>query len=110
MATRRTADDFERSAGGLDFDSPIHEHAASLGNTLAEGGPEALFDEIENLLPESWREQIANFPLASLIVGLGVGIFLGLKKGDELIAAGSSMIGAAAMSNITGVINRFTGD
>jgi hypothetical protein len=98
-------DNHERSAAGMDFDSPIREKASQLGSKLAEGGPDALFEELENLLPESWREQIATFPLAAIVLGVGVGVWLGMKKGDEVIAAGTSMITAAAMSNISSVMD-----
>ena len=108
MATRN-ADDHERSAAGLDFDFPIREKAASLGQALAENGPEALFEEIENLLPESWREHIGTFPITAMLLGFGVGIFLGMKKGDEVIAAGTTLVTAAAMSNIGQVMDRASG-
>src|SRR5437762_160253 len=108
MATNNQ-DDHERAAAGLDFDFPMREKAASLGQSVAENGPEALFEEIENLLPQTWREQIANFPLAAIIVGVGVGVFLGMKKGDEIIAAGTSMLSAAAISNVTQAMERATG-
>src|SRR5215510_1773625 len=94
----------ERSAAGMDYDFPIREKASKLGSAMAENGPEALFEEIENLLPESWRDQIVQFPIAAVLLGLGVGIFLGMRKGDEIIAAGASMITAAAMSNVTQVM------
>jgi len=105
MATNNQ-DDHERAAAGLDFDNPIREKAASLGQTVAENGPEALFQEIENLLPEAWREHITSFPLAAMILGVGVGVFLGMKKGDEIIAAGSSMLSAAAIANVTSAMER----
>jgi hypothetical protein len=108
MATNNQ-DDHERAAAGLDFDNPIREKAASLGQTVAENGPEALFEEIENLLPESWREQITTFPIAAVILGVGVGVFLGMKKGDEIIAAGSSMISAAAIANVTSAMEKMGG-
>jgi hypothetical protein len=108
MATRN-ADDHERAAAGLDFDFPFREKAASLGQAMAENGPEAFFEEVENLLPESWREQISKFPLAAMLVGLGVGVFLGMKKGDEVIAAGTSLVTAAALSNIGQVMDRAAG-
>ena len=47
----------ERAAAGMDYDFPLREKASKLGSTLAESGPDALFQEIENLLPESWRER-----------------------------------------------------
>jgi hypothetical protein len=100
-------DQHERSAAGLDFDeSTIRDSAANLGQKVVEQGPEALFDELENLLPESWRDQIRTFPLAAVLAGLGVGIWLGMKKSDEVMAAGSSMISAAAMANASQVMDK----
>ena len=109
MATTTDSEDHERAAAGMDYDFPIRERASKLGSTLAEGGPEAFLDELENLLPESWREHIQTFPLAAVALGVGVGIWLGMRKGDEILAAGSSMITAAAVSNITGVLDRARG-
>lgn len=100
MVTTRNRNDHERSAAGLDFDSPIRERAASLGAAMAEGGPQALFDELENILPEEWREQIRTFPIIAITLGVGIGVYLGMKKSDELIAAGSSLISAAAVANV----------
>ena len=105
MATRNR-NDHERSAAGLDFDSPFKERAASLGAAMAEGGPQALFDELENLLPEEWREHIRTFPIVAIAVGVGVGVYLGMKKSEELIAAGTSLISAAAMANVGKMMDR----
>jgi hypothetical protein len=107
MATE--GDNHERSAAGMDYDFPLKEKASKLGSKLAENGPEALFQEIENLLPESWREHIAQFPIAAVLLGFGVGVWLGMKKGDEVIAAGTSMVTAAAMSNVSQAMERFGG-
>lgn len=87
----------------MDFDDDIRERATQFGSRLAEG-PEALLQQVEEMLPESWREQIRTYPLAAVAIGVGVGIFLGLKKGDEIIAAGSSLIAAAATANLTSVL------
>ncbi|HEY2091489.1 MAG TPA: hypothetical protein VGJ81_06350 [Thermoanaerobaculia bacterium] len=106
MATRNKDDDFERSAAGMDYEDPIRERAASIGASIAENGPEVIFEEIENLLPEEWREQIKTFPLAAMLLGLGVGIFLGMKKGDDIIAAGSALVTSAAMSNVNEVLGK----
>ena len=108
MATQHENDP-ERSAAGMDYDNPIREQAHQLGSAIAENGPEALFEEIENLLPDSWREQIQTFPIGALLIGFGIGVFLGMRKGDEVIAAGTSMITAAAMSNVTNVMERAGG-
>lgn len=109
MATRGERDDHERAAAGMDFDFPVKEKASELGAKLAEDGPEALFEEIENLMPESWREQIKAFPIAAVLLGFGVGVWLGMKKGDEVIAAGTSMASAAAMANVGKVMDHFGG-
>ncbi len=108
MATRNR-DDHERSAAGMDFEEPLRDRAASIGAAMAEGGPEALFDELENILPEEWREHIRSFPITAVLLGLGVGIFLGMKKSDELISAGSAMISAAAMANVSKIMDRGRG-
>ncbi|HYS54924.1 MAG TPA: hypothetical protein VER58_14295 [Thermoanaerobaculia bacterium] len=102
-------DNHERSAAGMDYDFPMKEKASKLGSKLAESGPEALFQEIENLLPESWRGHITQFPIAAVVLGFGVGVWLGMKKGDEVIAAGTSMVTAAAMSNVSAAMERFGG-
>jgi hypothetical protein len=100
--------EYERSAAGLDFDesSSVKEKAAKLGAKMMEEGPEALLDEIENLLPESWREQIREFPVAAVLIGVGVGVWLGMKKSDEIIAAGGSLVSAAAMANVSEVMDK----
>ena len=103
-------DDHERSAAGMDFeDDPLRNGASSLGSKIAEEGPEAILDEIENLLPESWREQIRAFPFAAVAVGIGVGIWLGMKKSDEIIAAGTALVSSAAMSNVSQVMDKMKG-
>ena len=107
MPTTRD-DDHERSAAGMDYDFPLREKASELGSTFAADGPNALFDAIESMLPETWREHIRTFPITAMILGVGAGIFLGMKKGDELIAAGTSMITAAAMENVTNVMHAAT--
>jgi hypothetical protein len=106
MATHNQNDDFERSAAGMDYEDPIRERAASLGASIAENGPEAIFEEIENLLPEQWREQIKTFPIAAVLLGFGVGIFLGMRKGDEIISAGTAFVTSAAMSNVNEVLGK----
>ncbi len=105
----RYTDPHERAAGGLDFDDDIRGKASSFGSQLASEGPEALLEQIEELLPESWREQIRSFPLAAVAIGVGVGIFLGMKKGDEVIAAGSSLIAAAATANLNAALSKARG-
>jgi hypothetical protein len=102
-------DDHERSAAGMDYDFPNREKTSNGDDAAAENGPSALFDEIENLLPESWREHIAQFPIAAVLLGFGVGVWLGARKGDEIVAAGTAFVTSAAMSNINQVIDRFGG-
>lgn len=109
MATERYGDEHERSAAGLDYDeySNVRENAAKIGAKMVEDGPDALLDEIENLLPEAWRDQIKAFPIAAVALGIGVGVWLGMKKSDEIIAAGGSLVSAAAMANVSQVMDRF---
>ena len=76
---------------------------------MAQNGPEALFDEIENLLPESWREHIQTFPLAAVAAGVGIGLWLGMKKSDEIIAAGTALVSSAAMANVSNVMDKAKG-
>jgi hypothetical protein len=78
---------------------------ATLGARVAEGG----LDEIENLLPEEWREQVRAFPLTAVAVGIGLGIWLGLKKSDDVIAAGSTLVSSAVMGNVAEVMEKMKG-
>lgn len=78
---------------------------ATLGARVADGG----LDEIENLLPEEWQAQIRNFPLTAVAIGVGIGIWLGMKKSDEVIAAGSALISSAAMANVAQVMEKVKG-
>ena len=107
MPTTRD-EDHERSAAGMDYDFPLREKASELGSTFAADGPNALFDAIEDLLPETWREHIRSFPITAVLLGAGIGVWLGMRKGDELIAAGTSMITAAAMENVANVMHAAT--
>ena len=109
MATTRNSDEHERAAAGMDYEDPIRERAASLGASMAENGPGVILDELENLLPEEWREQISTFPIAAVLLGFAAGIFLGMRKGDEVIAAGTSLITSAAMANVNQVFARAGG-
>ena len=108
MATQRSSDAHERSAAGLDFDDgdPIRSNAAALGAKMLDEGPEALLNELEELLPEAWRDQIRAFPIAAVVVGVGVGVWLGMKKSDEIIAAGGALVSSAAMANVSQVMDK----
>jgi len=106
----RNSHDHERSAAGLDFDFPIRERAASLGQALAEDGPEAFFEELENLIPAGLRDQIRSFPLIAVTAGVALGVWLGMKKSEDIIAAGTSIVTAAAMSNVSAAMGGGAGD
>jgi hypothetical protein len=110
MMARQSPEDHERAAAGLDFeDDPLRNGAANLGAKIAEEGPGALLDEIEELLPESWREQIEAYPLAAIALGVGVGIWLGMKKSEEIIAAGTALVSSVAMSNVSQMMDKVKG-
>jgi hypothetical protein len=109
MASRRkkSQEDHEAAAAGMEFDeNPIRDRFASLGAAFAEEGPRAVLDEIENLLPDEWREQVRTFPVTAVLLGVSVGIYLGMKHSDEVIAAGSSALSAAAMANVSRFMSR----
>ncbi|HEX7151508.1 MAG TPA: hypothetical protein VF618_08480 [Thermoanaerobaculia bacterium] len=84
-----------------DFTDPIRERAAGLGTALIEGGPEALLEEVENLIPEPVKQQVQAFPVLAVLAGVGIGVWLGMKKGDELIAAGSAILTSTAAASLT---------
>jgi hypothetical protein len=87
----------------------LTEKAHELGGRLAEG-PEALLQEVEDMLPPVVRDQVVAFPLTAVAIGVGVGIFLGLKKGDELLSAGTAMISAAVAANMNSVLGNLGGE
>lgn len=108
------SDEHERSAAGLDYDENnnhdgMRDNAAKWGAKMVEDGPQALLDEVENLLPEAWREQIKSFPITAMVIGVGVGLWLGMKKSDEIIAAGGALVSSAAMANISNVMEKMKG-
>jgi hypothetical protein len=107
---QRNPGEHEQSMGGLGIDpDAIRDKAEHLGAKMMEEGPEVLLDEIENLLPEAWRDQIRAFPVAAIALGVGVGVWLGMKKSDEIIAAGTSLVSAAAMANVSQVMDKVKG-
>ncbi|MGH9456838.1 MAG: hypothetical protein ACRD2J_04275 [Thermoanaerobaculia bacterium] len=101
----RYTSEHDRAAGGMEYDDEFRERASDFGSRLAAEGPEALLEQIEELLPPSWREHIRTYPLAAVAIGVGIGLFLGMKKGDEIITAGSSLIAAAATANLNSVLS-----
>jgi len=88
----------------------FRDRAASLGQALAEDGPAAFFEEVENLIPAPLRDQVRNFPLLAVTAGVALGVWLGMKKSEDIIAAGSSLVTAAAMSNVSAAMGRGTGN
>ncbi len=69
--------------------------------------PATLFDEVENLLPGEWRDQIVAFPLTAMALGLGVGVWLGMTKSDEIIQEGKTLLTGVAMSNVQQILDSF---
>ena len=111
MATGSSAGGNQGFAAGLNLDDPdaIRGKGAALGAKMIEEGPEAVLDEIEELLPEAWREHIQSFPIAAVALGIGVGVWLGLKKSDEVISAGGALVTSAAMANVAQVMEKVKG-
>ena len=92
----------------MDFEQ-LTEKAQEFGERFAEG-PDAVLQEIEDLLPPAVRDQIVSFPLTAVTLGVAVGIFLGIKKGDELLSAGAAAASAAITANMNSVLGSRTGD
>ena len=44
-----------------------------------------------------------------MVLGVGVGVWLGMRKGDEIIAAGTALVTSAAIQNVTNVMQAATG-
>jgi hypothetical protein len=82
---------------------------AALGARIADEGPGAVLDEIEDLIPEPWREQIRAFPLTALALGVGVGVWLGWKKSDDILDAGAALVSAATAANVAQVMEKTKG-
>ena len=90
----------------MDHDEePPKDRVAALGESLFKGGPGAVLDEIEEMIPEQWRDHIATYPIVAITIAFGIGVFLGMKKGEELIATGAAMISTAATANLNQVLS-----
>ena len=100
----------ERAAAGMDHDDSIREKVSDFGSRLAEEGPEALLEQVEQLVPDPVKTQVREFPLLAVAIGVGVGVFLGMKKSNEVIAAASSLIAAAATANLNTVLSGMRGE
>jgi hypothetical protein len=85
-------------------------HAQEPQEEAVEGGLELLLDQIEELVPPVVRTQVSRHPFTFVLLGLGVGIFLGAKKGDELLSTGASMLTAAVAANFHARLGGDPGD
>lgn len=96
-------DDHERTADGTGYDDQESQRSpgsADWRQRLEMDGPLALFEDIEEMVPEPVRVQVERFPLAAVAVGVGVGIFLGMKKSEPILAAVTSALTATAARNL----------
>ena len=83
-----------------DYSDEVRAHGEHLGERFATGGPRAILEELENLVPQSWRDQVAEHPIVAMLAGTVAGIFLGARVGDEMLAAGSALVSAAAAAHV----------
>jgi hypothetical protein len=67
-------------------------------------GVAMLFEKIEQMVPPVVREHVARRPLTFVLIGVGVGLFLGAKKGDELLSAGAALVTAAVTANLNAML------
>lgn len=102
------AEDYERAAGGMDYDEGKESRGAGddWRQRLQDEGPLALLEDVEEMVPEPVREQVVRFPLAAIAVGVGVGIFLGARKSDAILTAVTAAVSANATDIFSGAFNR----
>lgn len=96
-------EDHERAAGGMDYDETAEADAAGATDwrrRLETDGPLALLEDVEEMIPQPVRAQVERFPLAAVCIGVGVGIFLGMKKSEPILAAVTSALTATAARNL----------
>lgn len=67
-------------------------------------GVAMLLKQVEQMVPAVVREHVARRPFTFVLIGFGVGLFLGAKKGDELLSAGAAMITAAVTANLNAML------
>lgn len=79
-------------------DETIHPQELQEEAPLEEGFA-LILEQIEEMVPPVVRTQVAKHPLTFVLLGLGVGLFLGAKKGDELLSAGATMLTSAVAAN-----------
>ncbi|MGK2856341.1 MAG: hypothetical protein ACSLFQ_03960 [Thermoanaerobaculia bacterium] len=72
----------------------------------SDDGVAMILEQVEQLVPPFVRDQVARRPFTFVLIGLGVGLFLGAKKGDELLSAGAAMATAALTANLNGMLGR----
>jgi len=75
-----------------------------------EEGLALILEQVEEMVPPIVRTQVTRYPFTFLLLGLGVGIFLGAKKGNELLSAGTSMLTAAVAANFNARLGGDAGD
>ena len=63
-----------------------------------------LLEQVEQMVPPVIRENVARRPFTFILIGVGVGLFLGAKKGDELLSAGAAMVTAALTANLNAML------
>lgn len=74
-------------------------HAQQPDEEPLEGGLSLVLEQVEEMVPPIVRTQVARHPFTFILLGLGVGIFLGAKKGDEILHAGTSLLASTLLAN-----------
>lgn len=88
--------------GNFDF----RARAEALGNAVAEHGPGVILDEVETLLPDNVRDVVRTFPMLAVVAGVGLGVWLGANKREEVISAGTALVSAAVMATVSQTMDR----
>lgn len=105
-------DEYEKAAGGLDYDEDAGTSSGKADGAgmdwserLQQEGPLAILQDVEEMLPEPVRVQVASFPLTAVAVGLGVGLFLGMRKSEPIIAAITAAISSSAAKGFGSIVD-----
>lgn len=68
---------------------------------------DSVLEDLESAVPNPIRQKVADHPIPALLIGLAVGLFIGMKKGNDILSAGSAAVASAATAGLSRI---FRGD
>lgn len=93
-------------AAGVPVDAAGVPEEEETGESLSTA-LDAVLEDLEMAVPAPIRTQVSNHPIPALLIGLGIGLFIGMKKGTDIMSAGSGAVAAAATAGLSRI---FRGD